>query len=76
MRCMTIISYSILLNGAPQDVFYPIGRLCQGHPLSHLFQLCAKELSVLIEHAEARDELHGFKICRKANSISLLFFCR
>ena len=44
-------------------------------PLSpHLFIICAECLFAMLNQAEARGELHGYRICRGAPSISHLLF--
>uniref|UniRef100_A0A803QAN7 Reverse transcriptase domain-containing protein n=1 Tax=Cannabis sativa TaxID=3483 RepID=A0A803QAN7_CANSA len=75
MSCVTSVSYSVLLNGAPLAPFNPKRGLRQGDPLSpFLFILCSEVLSKLITRAEANGELSGVKVSRDAVPISHLFY--
>uniref|UniRef100_A0A803PRV9 Reverse transcriptase domain-containing protein n=1 Tax=Cannabis sativa TaxID=3483 RepID=A0A803PRV9_CANSA len=75
MSCVTSVSYSVLLNGAPLAPFNPKCALRQGDPLSpFLFILCSEVLSKLILRAEANGELSGVKVSREAVPISHLFY--
>lgn len=75
MRCVSTVSYSILINGNPSPSFCPSRVLRQGDPLSpYLFLLCAEALSGLIRKAESQNLLSGIKICRRSPVISHLFF--
>src|SRR4051812_43757307 len=74
-RCISTVSYQILLNGQPTRSFVPERGLRQGDPLSpYLFIICADILSGLIKNAICSKELHGVKVARKAPIISHLFF--
>lgn len=75
MKCVSSVSFSILINGNPSPSFYPKRGLRQGDPLSpYLFILCAKVLSGLILKSQERRALHGICIARSAPEISHLFF--
>ena len=75
MQCVSSTSFSILLNGQPTRRFWPTRGLRQGDPLSpFLFIICAECLSSILRDAEAKKEIHGLKIGKKANVISHLFF--
>lgn len=75
MRCVTTVSYSIILNGSPIDSFQPDRGLRLGDPLSpYLFILCAEALSALLQIAEQENKIHGIKAARTAPPISYLFF--
>lgn len=75
MRCVSTVSYSFNLNGEPRGKFFPTRGLRQGDAISpYLFLICAEALSRLISAAEIQQRLHGMKVCRKAPSISHLFF--
>ncbi|XP_042939551.1 uncharacterized protein LOC122274591 [Carya illinoinensis] len=57
-KCLNSVSYSILVNGEPQQKFYPSRGIRQGDPLSpYIFILCAKALSTLLNQAEDRGSL-------------------
>uniref|UniRef100_A0A803PR23 Reverse transcriptase domain-containing protein n=1 Tax=Cannabis sativa TaxID=3483 RepID=A0A803PR23_CANSA len=75
MQCVTTLSFSILLNGAPLPPFAPSRGLRQGDPLSpYLFILCSEVLSKLVLRAESRKRISGLKIGKKANPITHLFY--
>ncbi|KAF5477145.1 hypothetical protein F2P56_003817 [Juglans regia] len=75
MNCITSVSYSILINGAPQASFVPSRGIRQGDPLSpYLFILVSEVLSSLLNHAENVKDIHGFPICKGNLSINHLFF--
>ena len=76
MRCVQTLSFSILVNGFPRDVFCPYRGLKQCDHLSpYLFILCAVVLSTLIIKADEQGSLHGLRICPYAFFyFTLVFF--
>ena len=49
MKCISLVSYSIIINGTVHGNIVPTRGLRQGNPLSHyLFLLCAEGFSTLI----------------------------
>jgi hypothetical protein len=75
MRCISTVSYQVLINGQPSSPFSPQRGLRQGDPLSpYLFVLCADVLSGLIHKEVEAKNIHGIKIARSAPLISHLFF--
>jgi hypothetical protein len=75
MKCVTSVSFSILINGQPSRDFLPQRSLRQGDPLSpYLFIICADVLSGLISQAQKSHLIHGVKIAPRAPEISHLFF--
>ena len=75
MQCVTTVSYAVLVNGEPSDIFYPSAGLRQGEPLSsYIFILCMEVLSRNLTHLQRNKELEGLKIARSAPKISHLFF--
>uniref|UniRef100_A0A803QHZ7 Reverse transcriptase domain-containing protein n=1 Tax=Cannabis sativa TaxID=3483 RepID=A0A803QHZ7_CANSA len=75
MACISSVSFSILLNGAPLAPFNPNRGLRQGDPLSpFLFILCSEVLSKLIGKAEVDKKLKGIRVSRNATAISHLLY--
>jgi hypothetical protein len=75
MKCVTTVSFSILLNGVPTNRFYPNRGLRQGDPLSpYLFIICADVLSNLLIKAQNENKIKGVKIAQGAPEITHLLF--
>uniref|UniRef100_A0A803NKP6 Reverse transcriptase domain-containing protein n=1 Tax=Cannabis sativa TaxID=3483 RepID=A0A803NKP6_CANSA len=75
MSCVSSVSFTILLNGAPLAPFNPNQGLRQGDPLSpFLFILCSEVLTKMLSKAEKDNNLCGIKISRNATPISHLFY--
>lgn len=75
MRCISSVSYSILINGSLGQSFTPHRGLRQGDPLSpYLFILCVEILSCMLKKAEELRLTYGIKIARSAPSITHRFF--
>lgn len=75
ISCVSLVSYSILINGQPGEAFCPNLDLRQGDPLSPcLFLMCAESLNSLINNAERRREIQGLSIVRGGTSINHIFF--
>jgi hypothetical protein len=75
MRCVTSITFSILINGVPSKIFQPKRGLRQGDPLSpYLFIICVDVFSGLINNAHDNKLIKGIKIAHKAPEITHLFF--
>ena len=69
MMCVTMVSYSVLINGEPRGNIIPSRDLCQGDPISpYLFVLCTKGLLAIIRQKEVVGLIKG------APLISHLFF--
>lgn len=74
-RCITTVSYKILINGQPSTVFSPERGLRQGDPLSHyLFILCADVLSGMLKREAGQKSIHGIRVARRSPVITHLFF--
>jgi hypothetical protein len=75
MKCVNIVSFSILVNGQPSPYFKPHRGIRQGDPLSpYLFILCADVFSGLITNAQNQFLIHGISIAQNAPKVSHLFF--
>jgi hypothetical protein len=75
MECISTVSYSILINGAPHGFVKPTRGLRQGDPLSpYLFLLCAEGLHSLIHRAKMTGHLKGVSISINGPKITHLFF--
>ncbi|KAK3232377.1 hypothetical protein Dsin_004258 [Dipteronia sinensis] len=62
MDCVSTVTYSFNLNGDICGNIVPTRGLRQGDPLSpYLFILCAEGLSSLINEAQTRGDISGFK---------------
>lgn len=74
-NCISSVSFSVLLNGGPCQIFQPQLGLRQGDPLSpYLFIICAEVFSGLLLRAQEENLIHGLQISKRAPSISHLFF--
>ena len=75
MEYVTIVSYSILVNGEPKGLIKPSRGLHQGDPLSpYLFIFCVEGLNALLRQAAAADDIHRFSLCRNGPKLTHLFF--
>ncbi|XP_057811890.1 uncharacterized protein LOC131026138 [Salvia miltiorrhiza] len=75
LRCVTSVSFRVLVNGYLGTQFELGRRLHQGDPMSpFIFLFCAKALSGMLRRAETQKLLHGARICRTAPRVSHLLF--
>jgi len=75
LMCVTTIRYNIMVNGESVGTVTPTRGIRQGDPLSpYLFIVCAEGLSILLQQAESRGDIHGIKVARGAPSVSHLLF--
>ena len=75
MKCITTVSYSVIINGAVHGSIFHTRGLRQGDPLSpYLFLLCADGFSSLIKEAARNQMLSGISICRGCPMVTHLFF--
>ncbi|XP_019177860.1 PREDICTED: uncharacterized protein LOC109173056 [Ipomoea nil] len=75
MLCVTTVKYTIQVNGEGVGTICPTRGIRQGDPLSpYLFIVCAEGLSVLLQQAKARGDIHGVRVARGAPTITHLFF--
>ena len=75
MKCITSVSYSVIINGEAHGSISPSRGLRQGDPLSpYLFILCTEAFSALLDDASNRKKLNGISICRGCPSVTHLLF--
>ncbi|XP_035548719.1 uncharacterized protein LOC108982475 [Juglans regia] len=75
MQCVGPVSYSLLINGSPQNVFHPSRGLRQGDPLSpYLFIPCSEVLGTMLDKAKERGFISGFPFARGSLLVNHLFF--
>ncbi|XP_042969072.1 uncharacterized protein LOC122301754 [Carya illinoinensis] len=75
MKCVTSVSYLVLINGKPGERFRPTRGLRQGDPLSpYLFILCVEGLSCLMEQSVRLRSIRGVQVSRGGYSINHLLF--
>ena len=75
MKCVSSVSYQVLINGEVKGHIKPSRGLRQGDPLSpFLFILCTEVLISHIKRAEETKKISGIKIARGSPSISHLLF--
>jgi hypothetical protein len=77
MRCVSTVSFSVLVNGKPSQNFKPHRGIRQGDPLSpYIFILYADVFSSMITKSQDLSYINGISIAQNAPKISHLFFCR
>ena len=65
MKCISSVSYSVIVNDTTPGNIVPTRELRQGDSLSpYLFLLCAEGFSALIHDAARTKQLNGTSICR------------
>ena len=65
MRCITTVSYFVLINGVAHGNIVPSRGLFKRDPLSsYLFLLCADGFSSLINKVIRSHTMSGLSICR------------
>ena len=75
MKCISTVSYSVLINGEAHGSIVPSRGLRQGDPLSsYLFLLCTQAFLALIDDASSKHVLNGSSICRGCPKVTHLFF--
>ncbi|KAA3487352.1 reverse transcriptase [Gossypium australe] len=75
MKCISTISYSVVLNGQAGNIFYLSRGLRQGDPLSlFLFLICGEGLSSLMRLVQRKENFRGVKVSRRGPQISHLLF--
>ena len=62
MKCISTVSYSVLINGEPSKTIKPQRGLHQGDPISpYLYIICTEGLSRLIKQNIQEKKIHGFQ---------------
>ena len=74
-ECISMVSYSILVNGKPKGEIFLSRGIRQGDPLSsYLFLLCSGGLNRMIQKAAREDIIRGFLLCKNGPKITNIFF--
>lgn len=74
MQCVTIVSYSNLINDSPSKDSHPSRGIRQGDPMSpYLLILCAEVLSGIILKSQERGTIHRLTMAMKDPTINHLF---
>ena len=75
MMCITTNTYSILINGEPKGLIWPLRGICQGDPISpYLFLICAEALLAMLKKEQIQGNIKGVVVCKQAPSISQFLF--
>ena len=76
IKCISSVSYSLLINGEPKGLFQPSRDIRQGDPLSpYIFILCIEVLTIsLVKEATMAKSGIRIKICPKSQKIRCLLF--
>ncbi|CAA7045965.1 unnamed protein product [Microthlaspi erraticum] len=75
MRCITSVSYHVLINGQPRGNIIPKRGLRQGDPLSpFIFIICTEVLIALLNEAENGSKITGMRVARASPPVSHLLF--
>ena len=75
LKCITAVTYSILINGEAHGTIIATRGLQQGNPLSsYLFLLCTKAFLALIVNANNNQSLNRVSLCRGCLKVTHLFF--
>ena len=75
IKCVTTISYDVVVNGNPVGHIIPSIGLRQDDPLSpYLFILCTKALSSMLSKAKCKGVIMGVPTSKNGPRINHLFF--
>ena len=75
MECVTIVRYTLLINGNLSHSFIPKKGLKQGDPLSpYLFLICENILSLALMQVENQKKIRGVKLGKNDTPLIHLFF--
>ncbi|KAI5663286.1 hypothetical protein M9H77_22609 [Catharanthus roseus] len=74
MSCITLVSYSIMLNSIPRRPFTPSHGIQEGDLLFfYIFILCSEGFSALLQSAEESGTVRGFDFGEGTTILHLLF---
>lgn len=75
MKCVTSVTYSVLINGVPSESIQPQRGIRQGDPISpYLYLICTEGLSQMLSSGLESSVIHGFQASRSGPYISHLLF--
>ena len=75
LECITMATYSFLINGEPMGNIKPSRGIRQGDPLSpYLFLVCSEGLHRMIQRASCNGDIKGVSICCNGPKLTHLFF--
>ena len=75
MKCVSSVTFYVLVNGSPYGYISPTRGIRQGDPLSpYLFIMCSEVLSHLLTNATAVNKLKGMKISSTGPTVNHLLF--
>lgn len=75
MKCVSLVSYAVRINGWPFGEIHPMRGLKQGDPLSlYLFLIFPEGLSALLHKSVQRKRLKGMVASGGGPRVSHLFF--
>ncbi|CAA7014948.1 unnamed protein product [Microthlaspi erraticum] len=75
MKCITSVSYHVLINGQPRGNITPKRGLHQGDPLSpFIFIICTEVLIALLNEAENEGRITRMRVARASPPVSHLLF--
>lgn len=75
MECITMVTYSILINGEPMGNIKLSRGIRQGDPLSlYLFLVFSEGLHKMIQRVACNCDIKGVSICRNGPKLTLFFF--
>ena len=74
-KCISTVSYSVLLNGEPTKTIFPHRGIRHGDPISpYMYIIYTEDLTSLIRQCIQRNQTHGYRASRGGPPISHLLF--
>lgn len=75
MKCVSTVSYSLMINNKPRGLLMSERGIRQGDPLSpYLFVLCSEAFTFLLNESIRRQCLTGYRVSRDGPTVANLFF--